>query len=307
LTASIAYSPRLPHPERVRKDAAWDASLRSASTLTPELTSALARWFSALTGVSTAQITAALTAGEAGAVIASIWDSAAENEGIDDLDARLQTELTAVVSGMVERAGLSQWKSLGLGAGFTLRNPYSEAWIPSHVGELVTGVSDRTKSVIAEIVGRGFVQGNPPREMAAEIEQVIGLDAVRARQIAALAEDGASDALLARLHKQGIRDRALTIARTETIDAHAAGAVDSWRAARDRGLLPKYAKKVWIAAVGSERTCARCLALDGLVVELDGQFSAAYVETDGGKGYTVTTHQPTAHPRCRCSLALRYT
>ena len=48
-------------------------------------------------------------------------------------------------------------------------------------------------------------------------------------------------------------------------------------------------------------------ALDGLVVELDGQFSAAYVETDGGKGYTVTTHQPTAHPRCRCSLALRYT
>ena len=34
------------------------------------------------------------------------------------------------------------------------------------------------------------------------------------------------------------------------------------------GLLPKYAKKVWIAAFGSERTCARCLAEFDRTVEV---------------------------------------
>ncbi len=296
----------------IHKNAAWNASLRAVNALSPEIRAAFAAWFSALTGLTTTEIEKAIDAGSVGAVVASIWDEAAENEGIDDLDARLQAELERVVAEMVKAAGLSQWKSLDIVATFTLDNPYSIAWIPAYAAEQVTLVSDATKEAIAEIVERGFIEGNPPREMAREIRDMIGLLPQQARSLAnyraGLVAAGESPARVAKLverrHQQMLTDRAEMIARTETIDAHANGALQSWRTARDRGFIPMGTRKVWSAATASERTCPICQALHGKVIELDGEFSAVYQMSPESAPKSITKMAPTAHPRCRCAMKL---
>lgn len=298
----------------VAKDGAWTSSLRAASAYTPEYLAALARWFSALSGLSEAEVLAALTAGEAGEITAALWDAAAENEGIDDLDARLQAELTAATTQMCSAAGVSQWQSLGFGAGFDVRNPYSEAWIPAHAAELVTGVSLVTKEAIAAEVAKGFAEGYPPREMATAIRGMIGLLPSQVSSLRnyeqSLREAGYSEAMIrARLKQRYSRlltERAEMIARTETINAHAQGALASWRVAQDRKLLPVKVQKVWIATFGSDRTCPICLSLHDAVIGLDGDFSAVYQMTPLSRPKRVTASAPTAHPRCRCRMALRY-
>lgn len=303
-------------PRRITKEAAsWSASLNEAEAYSPEYVAAMTRWLSALTGLSQAQVEAALTAGDVGMITAQLWDAAAQNESIEDLDARLQAEVQATIAKMVEAAGVSQWASLGFKATFDLDNPYSAAWIPEGAASLVTEVSASTKRAIAEVIERGFAEGNPPREMAREIRTMIGLTSQGRASLASYAADLAKDpkrkpAQTARMvekrHAKLLNDRALLIARTETIDAHAEGALGSWRDARDKGLLPPGVAKIWIAAAGSDRTCPICMALHDTIVGIDAEHSAVYQLTSVSPFKTITARAPTAHPACRCSLALRY-
>ena len=77
--------------------------------------------------------------------------------------------------------------------------------------------------------------------------------------------------------------RAETIARTEVIDAANTGKL---MAAQQS---PWVLTKLWVAT-DDDRECEECMGLDGEQVAIDKEFS------NGDDG-------PTAHPRCRCTLA----
>ena len=89
-----------------------------------------------------------------------------------------------------------------------------------------------------------------------------------------------------------MRDRAETIARTETIRALSAGQDELWAQAREDGFLGADAQRVLIAAPDA---CDICLALDGVAVGLDEPWI-----TDAGD----EVDAPPVHPRCRCSMAI---
>lgn len=87
------------------------------------------------------------------------------------------------------------------------------------------------------------------------------------------------------------RQRATMIARTEAAVAENVGREAVWRLARDRGLIPSTARRVWVTAL-DERTCPTCSALDGISIPLDSSWDAS--------GRAVAT-PGAVHPHCRCS------
>lgn len=91
------------------------------------------------------------------------------------------------------------------------------------------------------------------------------------------------------------RERAMMIAETELAYAYNKGADEAVQQAVDEGLLPKM-RPQWSTAA-DEDVCSICAALDGVQIDLGGEFNY--------KGKTLYSGQkktPPAHPRCRCAL-----
>ena len=83
-----------------------------------------------------------------------------------------------------------------------------------------------------------------------------------------------------------IRERAVTIARTEIMGALNRRAQESFLQARAAGFLGPNAQKEWIATEGA---CVVCSPMDGVKVRL--------AEAFGIPG-------PPAHPRCLCTIVV---
>lgn len=201
-------------------------------------------------------------------------------------------------------------------------------WARDHSAQLVTSVTLETREGIRRIIERAFTEGIAPREAAKLVKQIIGLrpdqvDAVlnvRQKIIDAAARaantgrpvkvkipgmpNGISvppaglsaervSATLKRYADRQIRQRALLIARTETIAAANAGQQLQWAQAVKDGLLRGNEKQRWIVAF-DERLCPICRALHGQQVPLGQPFMSI-------KGPVLS---PPAHPNCRCSIVL---
>lgn len=196
---------------------------------------------------------------------------------------------------------------------FTLENPFSLAWIADRSKALVEiYIIESQREVIRQILLRSLraESAQPPRAVAREILDRVDLgltardEGVVDRFLSGLLEKGVNprdaqrqaDKLAEKKRKQ----RALTIARTETIDAEARGVLDTWRVAQGDGLVPPTAQKEWIAAefVSSRPPCQICQGLDETVVPLGEDFTFAVGSS------TVSKPSPTAHPRCRCTIEL---
>ena len=100
--------------------------------------------------------------------------------------------------------------------------------------------------------------------------------------------------VLAKYSDRLLRQRAMNIARTETITASNQGQSELWKQAVEKGQLDPTTKRVWIAAM-SERTCPICMELDGQERGLE----ESWILPAGGEVYG-----PTAHPQCRCTTGL---
>lgn len=223
----------------------------------------------------------------------------------DNLDSKFMKQYTKVADAIMATTGTEAWNRLNIPISFNIRNPYAELYIAQHGAELVTAVSEETKAAIRAIVLDGFESGKPPRQMAKQIRNLVGLterDAKAAfRYWKTLAEDfelstdqinRMSEGYSARL----LRRRAENIARTETINAANQGTLNSWRTAQDEGYILPETQKEWIAATASDRTCRFCRPMDAQKVNLDEQFYSELLSkhVDG----------PTLHPSCRCTIAL---
>lgn len=136
-------------------------------------------------------------------------------------------------------------------------------WAERHAAELVRGIDEATRDQVRFVIAR-------------LLDQDVPLTSKEARDLIAEAI--------------GDRARAQTIARTETMRAVSAGQREYWEDAAEQGLLPKTARRVWIAAE-DEALCDVCQALDGKKAKLGAQYAAGI---DG----------PPAHPNCRCTEGL---
>jgi len=191
-------------------------------------------------------------------------------------------------------------------------------WIRSHGAELVVDITDSQRQALAGIVHEyGVKKFVGADELARYIRPVVGLTPGEARAVAKYRESlltggmsrARADALVGKYSSKLHRGRALRIARTEISFAFNHGMLDTARAYRDGGHLPRTHMliKEWLTNV-DERTCPYCNGLNGQVVGLEGD----YVPSDtrpgrDGVDRTITldaVETPPAHPNCRCTTAI---
>jgi SPP1 gp7 family putative phage head morphogenesis protein len=225
--------------------------------------------------------------------------------------ARLSTALAAavaVIETIVTEAAahaLTEVTELAVRASFTIVNPLAAEAARIQGARLVRVVTTETRQAIRALTVRAVTEGIAPRELAALIKPSIGLTVRQTQAVLnARAEWSASglagDALMKKVDAYEatlLKQRAVMIARTETIDAATAGQLAAWREAAHTGLLrPTETRRVWSAA-SDARVCPICAALDEQEVAFDDPF----VTEDGTERMA-----PPIHPSCRCSVALRF-
>jgi SPP1 gp7 family putative phage head morphogenesis protein len=207
--------------------------------------------------------------------------------------------------------------------------PEAIDWARTRGSMLVTSVTAETRDGIRRAIARALEEGIAPREAARIIKDIVGLrpdqvDAVlNARQRLLDAEVRATrtgravsvkipgapngslkvppgglaqerlQATLKRYSERQLRQRALLIARTETIAASNAGQQLQWEQAVRDGLLRGTEQQRWSTA-RDERTCPICRPLDGVTVPLGAPFPSR----------NGPLKAPPAHPNCRCSVVL---
>jgi hypothetical protein len=171
----------------------------------------------------------------------------------------------------------------------------------AHAAELVRDITIETRYAIRRIVERAVHRGTVPRETARLIEQVVGLNSRQAEALwrygEALREAGIQPSRIAQLTGRRatamLRQRALVIARHETMQAANAGRRAVWeRDLLDGNILGHRWEREWVAIVPNDgRTCPYCVGQDGQRAPIGGTYP------DGSDG-------PPGHVICRCTEKL---
>lgn len=206
--------------------------------------------------------------------------------------------------------GSGEFERLFGDAAFNLQNVHAQRYLEGRGAELVRNVTRETRKGVRLLV-REMLTGGAGSTLVGRtsdaIGNLVGLNERDTRsllsKVEALRAQGVAESVIAR-EQQRYVDRALTrrghlIARTEGMRAEAQGVMTAWQQATDDGLLPKGARRKWIAegpTEGPHRVCDVCIALDKLApIGLDVPF----VTKEFGPVWA-----PPAHPACRCTLGL---
>lgn len=237
-------------------------------------------------------------------------DLAAAEEAIpwDVLEREFTAEIQPVVAETVRRGGEASIKHLPAAVvaqmRFDLLNPRSVDFIRQHTAELVREVIEETRAAIRGVIQRAFEEGMHPRRSARYIRELVGLTE---RQAAAvenlrrrLLRDGASmqraEEEAAKYSRRLHRNRALNIARTETLRAANEGQNLLWQQGIEEGLiLPERTFREWIVTP-DDRLCEFCEPMDGQRVGMNEPFQSELGPVD----------LPPLHPGCRCTVALHF-
>ena len=186
-------------------------------------------------------------------------------------------------------------------------NPRSIDFARNRSAELVTGVTAETRAAIREFVARGFEEGIPPRALARELRAVIGLTRQQALAVINLRRNLAAQGLgHERIRELGnrqagrfLRQRAETIARTETIQAANEGQQELFRQAQEQGLLDEQrTRRKWLVTPDA-RLCPICAPIPS--ANREGVGLQQPFQTPVGMRMV-----PPAHPRCRCAVGLTF-
>lgn len=202
---------------------------------------------------------------------------------------------------------------------FDVSDPQAAAWAKRYAAALVSDIDAETLKALRTLLARVFKEGIPPARAARMIRSMVGLTERQAQAVLAVRaaiesgagrkvwaggvavrvpEGGASSAFVNRVAKaytsRLLRQRALLIARTETISAANEGQNQLWAQAVESGLLNGTEKREWIAS--QSEPCPVCQRMNGQVRGLTEPF-------DAGKMGLVMA--PPAHPGCRCGQGLK--
>lgn len=143
------------------------------------------------------------------------------------------------------RRGLAQPSIMDMA--FDLENPRVLFWSSRQAGELITEMSDTTRSAIREMITDGLSRGVAPRELANEIRNAVGLRSDQVKRLAKLREEGKTHDQLNRAIRKMRKQRSLLIARTETMRAANEGLKETWTQAQESGFLPANVKREWMS------------------------------------------------------------
>jgi len=174
---------------------------------------------------------------------------------------------------------------------------------------MVTKLSEETIQALRALVVRSIREGIPPYEAARMIRGIIrpegasGMIGLTTQQ--AMAAMNYREALINsgltlekvntkvdRYVAKKIRERAITISRTECLTALNRGQQEAWKQAQREGILSKKARQEWITTPFD--ACKICMDLDGETAPINGDFDSMIGPLPG----------PTAHPNCRCALGV---
>ncbi len=230
------------------------------------------------------------------------------NDAIANVYAALGADLEPLLAGGAMAAGGAVMDDLGISLSFDLLNPRAALFARQRSSTLIKEVTRDQREAVRKLIFKGITSGDAPRVVAREVQQVVGLHSrqivaarnFRTAQLEQLIRQHprtAVSVLEARAQKntqrfidRQLKERAMTIARTEMNRASNVGQREAWDAAKKAGLLDTdKAVRVWIAAIDS-RTDDVCSGLDGVTVPYDEEFSEG---------------EPPIHPRCRCTIGLR--
>jgi len=197
-------------------------------------------------------------------------------------------------------------KTISIPANFTAADPRAIAFAQQRAGRLIRQVSDETRKAVTETIMEALRMRIDRREMVTRISKVVGLDSRQARALTRYYEKSLSDAqakgldyeeAVAQADKLGekykarlLKQRAVRIARTETLAATNAGRYLSWIEAEAAGVLPPNSMKRWLTAA-DERTCNICAPLDNKEFPYKGNFPSGEL-------------MPPIHPNCRCTAVI---
>lgn len=285
---------------------AWRLLLREADRLAPELNTLWRTLFADVrANVDQAALRAALARRnlmEVEALLSQLWEQHAAIPG--------RALLAPLLRATVQRAAEAVTPHLLAAVEVTLGNvplsltiPASLPWIDTYAGVQIQGIGERTVQAIRGVLREGFSEGTSAGRLAAQVQEIVGLTPRQARSIAAyrgrLLDAGRSAAVVRRevaaVVQVGIRQRALNIARTESLYAANAGQEALWAQATNQGLLdPAHWQQSWLPAQG-EQVCPICGGMRGQRRDLGQPFT-----TPGG----ALVLFPPAHPSCRCTLVL---
>jgi hypothetical protein len=230
-----------------------------------------------------------------------------------------QIVITGVMTTAIEWGALAEWSiAAGTAIAFDLDNSGAVQWAQNHAASKVVGITNATRAALRTLVVQSFQEGVTPRRLAENIRPWIGLHEQDAQSVTRflvhqldVEQVGFAEAMRrTNVYAQArVRERAITIARTEIMDAMNEGHRVAWIQAQEQGLVDlKFVERRWVAARDG-RVCPICRALDGRVIGFDQDFSAVRSVTPRGGGgpvnRVVTRRRPPAHPRCRCRIVSR--
>lgn len=183
-------------------------------------------------------------------------------------------------------------------------NPASLEFMRTRSLRLAVELSSQTREVVTDILTEAFEEAIHPTQIVKKIKASVGLtrhmQKMVRRRVAAMTAGGfkraAIDKEREKYSDQLRKRRAETIARTETLDAQTVGLKETWAKAKDEGLIPPGATKVWDSVI-DERVSDVCLELDGQEVGIDEQFNSDIVGP---------LDRPPAHPNCRSTMRLKF-
>jgi len=196
---------------------------------------------------------------------------------------------------------------------FNTQTPGLLKWINERGAQLVTACTQEQKEAIAALLTKKMREQHTVDELSRFIRPCIGLTKGDAKAVAKL-----YDSIIENLKKEHPRmkpesmqkkaldaackyaerkhrQRAMTIARTESAFAYNRGADAGVRQAQEQGYLGTV-KKRWSTS-GDDRVCSICQALEGMEIEMEKGFPF--------KGRMLFPGQdllPPAHPNCGCAV-----
>lgn len=196
---------------------------------------------------------------------------------------------------------------------FNTQTPGLLKWINERGAQLVTACTQEQKDAIAALLTKKMREQHTVDELSRFIRPCIGLTKGDAKAVAKL-----YDSIIENLKKEHPRmkpesmqkkaldaackyaerkhrQRAMTIARTESAFAYNRGADAGVRQAQEQGYLGTV-KKRWSTS-GDDRVCSICQALEGMEIDMDKGFPF--------KGRMLFQGQdllPPAHPNCGCAV-----
>lgn len=194
-----------------------------------------------------------------------------------------------------------------------IQTPHVLNWVNQHGAEFVTSCAEEQKKAISALLTKKMRDSHTVDELSRMIRPCIGLTEGQAKANAKYYDNivntlkenhprmkpesiqkkalEASQKYAERQHRQ----RAMTIAQTESAYAYNQGADEATRQAQSQNLLGTVVKR-WSTS-GDDRVCSICSALDGVEVDMDKGFSIKGKELFPGQHM-----MPPAHPRCACAI-----